>query len=119
MTRPGDMRAAMDRIFAEALDDLEAAQVGEVFGGPRAEPRPTITVAKWAAYLPLSVDQQLDAGVITEEQARAQGWTPYVPRPVPWRRRLLWRWQAWRERVGRKLGGWIAGVDLSERDEDW
>jgi hypothetical protein len=84
-----------------------------------APPLATITVHKHAAYLPLSIEQQLDAGLITEEQARAQGWTPYVPTPLPWRTRLRWRWQAWRERTGRKVGGWIAGVDLSERDEDW
>lgn len=81
--------------------------------------KPTITVTKSSAYLMLSVDQQLDAGLITEEQARAQGWTPYVPLPVPWHRRARWRWQSWRERVGRRVGGWLAGVDLSERDEDW
>jgi len=98
---------------------LNAPVLGEAFGGPKVDLQPTITVTKYAAYLTLSVDQQLDAGLITEEQARAQGWTPYVPPPTPWRSRLRWRWQSWRERTGRKVGGWIAGVDLSERDEDW
>jgi hypothetical protein len=112
MTRPDDLRAAMDRIFAEVLGTLDQPP-------PDAGPLPTITVHKYSSYLMLSVDQQLDAGLITEEQARAQGWTPYVAPPVPLSRRLRWRWQAWRERTGRKIGGWVAGVDLSGRDEDW
>lgn len=86
---------------------------------PPAEQLPTITVHKYGAVVAMSLDQMMDAGVITEEQARAQGWTPYVAPPVPWSRRLRWRWQAWRERAGRKVGGWLAGVDLTERDEDW
>ena len=82
-------------------------------------PQPTITVTKSTGYLLLSVDQLYDAGILNEEHARAQGWRPYVPPPVPWSRRLRWRWQAWRERAGRKIGGWLAGVDLSARDDAW
>lgn len=108
----------INRMLSKAYADLDASVLGEAFGGPKVEPQPAITVTKWPAYLMLSVDQQLDAGLITEEQARAQGWEPYVPRPVPWSRRLRWRWQAWRERTGRRVGGWLAGVDLSGRDED-
>lgn len=78
-----------------------------------------LLVHRHSGYIPVSTEQALDAGLITEEQAREQGWTPYVPPPVPWRRRLRWRWQAWRERAGRKIGGWLAGVDLTEREEDW
>ena len=76
-----------------------------------------ITVKRVSGYLPVSTEQLLDAGLITEEEARAQGWTPYVPPPVSWHRRARWRWQAWRERAGRKIGGWLAGVDLTERDD--
>jgi hypothetical protein len=104
----------LNRMLAEGLERMERDLAPASDGSP-----PTITVTKSSAYLQLSVDQQLDAGLITEEQARAQGWTPYVPPPVPWSRRLRWRFQEWRERAGRKIGGWIAGVDLSERDEDW
>src|SRR5258706_442748 len=106
-------------MVAGAYAEFDAPVLGEAFGGPRVEPQPTITVTKSSGYLMLSVDQQFDAGMITEEEARAQGWTPYVPPPMPWRSRIRWRWSAWRERAGRKIGGWIAGVDLSERDEDW
>ena len=77
-----------------------------------------LLVKQHAAYLPVSTEQALDAGIITEEQARAQGWTPYVLPPISWRSRLRFRWWEWRERTGRKVGGWIAGVDLTERDED-
>lgn len=109
------------RMLADAYADLDSGVLGEAFGGPKAEPQPTITVTvtKSSAYLMLSVNQQLDAGLITEEQARAQGWTPYVLPPVSWRHRMRFRWWEWRERVGRRVGGWLAGVDLSERDEDW
>lgn len=76
---------------------------------------PHIVVKRSTGYLPVSTELALDAGIITEEQARGQGWTP--PPPAPWRWRLRWRWQSWRERAGRKIGGWLAGVDLTERDD--
>jgi len=106
----------LNRMLAEACRDMAKEIRNDALA---MDPPPTITVRKYSAYLPLSLEQQLDAGLITEEQARAQGWEPYVPPPTPWRSRLRWRWQSWRERTGRKVGGWIAGVDLSERDEDW
>ena len=77
---------------------------------------PHITVKRSIGFLQVSTEQALDAGIITEEQARAQGWTP--PPPPSRRARLRWRWQSWRERTGRRVGGWLAGVDLSEREED-
>ncbi len=107
------LKAAIDRAFAKAYADLNTN-----LPQPAATPPLAITVHKHAAYLQLSTFQLLDAGLITEDEARTQGWVPYVPPPVPWSRRLRWRWQAWRERTGRKVGGWLAGVDLSERDED-
>lgn len=80
---------------------------------------PTITATKHAAYVPMSTEMAMDAGLLTEEEARARGWTPApAPPPIPWRTRARWRWQSWRERAGRKVGRWIAGVDLSEREDD-
>lgn len=78
---------------------------------------PELTVHKLAAYVPISTEVALEYGLITEEQARAQGWTPAPPVRLSRRTRLRWWWSAQRERAGRRLGGWIAGVDLSERDE--
>lgn len=78
---------------------------------------PTFTVHKYAAYVPVSTELLLGAGAITEEQARAQGWTPPEPVKIRWRTRVRWRWQSWRERAGRRIGGWIAGGDL--RDDDY
>jgi hypothetical protein len=101
----------LNRMLAETAPPF----LGEAFGGPKAEPPPTITVARATGYLQVSPELALDAGVITEEEARALGWKP-APR-APWHRRARWRWQAWRERVGRRIGGWIAGVDLTERDD--
>jgi hypothetical protein len=108
------LKAAIDRMFAKAFADLSVNPPQAV-----ATPPHTITVHKYSGYLQLSTDQLLDAGLITEDEARAQGWTRHVPPPTPWRSRVRRRWQAWRERTGRKVGGWLAGVDLSETDEDW
>lgn len=64
---------------------------------------PTITVHKSAMYVPISTELALDYGLITEEQARAQGWTPAPPAPpvprAPWWRRARWRPADWRERI--------------------
>lgn len=68
-----------------------------------------IRVIKHAAYLPVSDELLMDAGVIPDTRP---------PVHIPWRSRLRWRISERRERVGRKVGGWIAGVDLTERD-DW
>lgn len=113
-------KVAIDRMLAESYERMAD---GVIYDPDRPgvfymnSTAPAITVHKHAAYLKLSTDQLLDAGLITEDAALAQGWTP--PPPPSRRSRLRWRWQAWRERVGRKVGGWLAGVDLSERDEDW
>jgi len=115
-TSDDSLRAAMDRIYAEVLQTSDVpSHLGEAFGGAPDPPR--ITVHHMSGYVPASLELLVDTGAITEDEARARGWTP-PPRPSR-RDRLRWRWQAWRERIGRKLGGWIAGVDLSERDEDW
>ncbi len=76
-----------------------------------------LTVQKHAAYVEVPWELPIDSGAATEEQARAAGWVP-TPRPRVSRwARLRWRWWDLRERVGRRVGSWIAGVDLSERDE--
>jgi hypothetical protein len=85
--------------------------------GGDAVTEPTITVHKVSAIMPVSVEMLLDAGVITEEQAREQGWAP--PPPMPWRRKMRWRFQAWRERAGRRVGSWIAGVKLTDGYDEW
>jgi hypothetical protein len=87
-------------------------------GGEVTEPEPdprVVTVNHLSAYVPISLQMAIDAGVMSEEEARAHGWTPAPP--LPRRVRLRWRWQAWRERTGRRIGSWIAGVDLRESDD--
>lgn len=108
----------LNRFLADANARLAEAL------GPDAPPvhvevdtTPLLSVKQHAAYLPVSLELAVDMELITEEEARAQGWTP--PPPPSRRDRLRWRWQAWRERMGRRVGGWLAGVDLTERDEDW
>jgi hypothetical protein len=67
---------------------------------------PVVTVHKITGY------QEISRELLDEVPL-----TPAVP--LPWHIRAHWRWLAWRERVGRKVGGWLAGVDLSEREDDW
>jgi hypothetical protein len=90
------------RMLDDAYSDMAPPMLGEAFGGPPTEPQPTITVQRVSAFIQVSTEA-FDA--------------PYVPRHVPWHRRARWRWQAWRERAGRRVGGWLAGVDLTERDD--
>lgn len=71
---------------------------------------PELTVHKLAAYLPVSCCQMTDSTGVNHCEH------PPPPRP-PWRRRLRWavsaRWGALRMR----LGSWLAGVDLDDRDD--
>lgn len=115
--QPGEpFGVALDRMLGEAYERMMAqAATGE---GLTAESirsasdqlgespvHPTITVHKVQAFLPFSAEvYHPDCVALT---------------PVPWYRRARWRWQAWRERAGRKIGSLIAGVDLFEREEDW
>jgi hypothetical protein len=72
-------------------------------------PAPELTVHKSFGFVTLSNDLLMDVGAIPDTRP---------PVHIPWRRRLRRRLNAWREQVGRKVGGWIAGVDLSDPD-DW
>lgn len=109
---------AFQRLLDEAQTHI-AEQLGEHSGVEVHHDDTPLTAKQHTAWIPLSTEVAMDAGLMTDEQARARGWTPREPVRVPWRRRARWRWQAWRERAGRKVGGWIAGVDLSEREDDY
>jgi hypothetical protein len=78
---------------------------------------PELVVHKMSAYVPISIEMAMDCGLISEAEARASGWTPTPIPPMPRWVRLRWRWQSFRERAGRRVGSWLAGVDLSEPDE--
>lgn len=70
---------------------------------------PELTVHKMASYMVVSDELLMDAGLIPDTRP---------PAPPPSRRtRLRWWWTAWRERVGRRVGSWIAGIDLTGDDE--
>lgn len=98
------MDEALRRIWEDAAARLDA----DLPPGIRLEVDTTpLVVTKYSGYLVASDDVLMDAGAIPDTRP---------PVRTPWHRRLRWRWQAWRERAGRKVGGWIAGVDLSERD---
>lgn len=106
--------------FRRLIDEESEKMAGRLSDqlGVDVQPDDTVlTVVQHAAYLPMSIEMLLDSGAITEDEARARGWTPTPPVKIPWRTRLRWRWQSWRERAGRRIGGWIAGGDL--RDDDY
>lgn len=106
MTQPQDF---FQRIWDDATVKLDAEVLGD---GPadsyHAAPQ-AVDVQKRAVSMMISNDLAMDYGLIPDTR---------TPARIPWRTRLRWKLSAWRERVGRKVGGWIAGVDLSERD-DW
>lgn len=101
--------------FKRIWDDAGARLDEQVLGGPLTGPHsyhaaPSATDAlKPAASMMISKEQAMDYGLIPDTRP---------PVHISWRSRMSWRISDWRERVGRKVGGWIAGVDLSERD-DW
>jgi len=111
------LRAAIDRMMADATADLERRFLADHPDLTLSYDTTPITVNRSAACIPASLDLLVDSGAITEDEAIAQGWTP-PPSPTLGDR-FRWRWQAWRERIGRKIGSKLAGVDLTERDEDW
>jgi hypothetical protein len=107
MNADDPMRRISDEFAAKFDAEVGAARSQSYHAQERAMDYPG-AVTKFAdGYFIVSDDQLMDMGVIPDTRP---------PVHTPWHRRLRWRWQAWRERAGRNVGGWIAGVDLSERD---
>jgi hypothetical protein len=52
-------------------------------------------VKTYSYSVPFSFEALIEAGFITEEQARAKGWQPTVHPPIPIRRRALSRIRNW------------------------
>lgn len=108
------MTTPFEKFLVDAAEQMDMTGNLYVAAGPDGP-----EVVKSSAYIPVSYEHLIDAGLMTEEEARARGWTPR-PRPrIPWWRRLRWRVQAWRMTAGRKVGGWIAGERLYNDDEDY
>ena len=57
-----------------------------------------LTVTKASAWLPLTDEMAMDAGIIPDTRPRA-----------PWHRRAKWRMQRWRERAARRAYRVICG----------
>lgn len=107
--------------FADDINELLADAYRAQIEGTALDAGPTrtyeLTIEKTGCIVPVSLDLAMDYGLITEEEARARGWEPYVPPPIPWHARLRWRIAAWRMRFGRRVGSWIAGERLYNDDE--
>lgn len=93
--------------LARDITDEQAAELREKFLA--AQSMPPLHVYRHAMYLPVSEDLLMDEGVIPDTRP---------PLKVGWRTRFRWWLSSSRERFGRWLGGKIAGVDLTDRD-DW
>lgn len=72
-----------------------------------------ITVKRIAAYVPVSAQQILDAGLSLPPGMEPP---PPVPRPS-WRRRLRWVYRERVQNVRERVGFWIAGY--TPDDSDW
>lgn len=103
MTQPPDY---LRRIWDDAAAKLDATLLPD---GMTAEyDRTPLTVRKIAHLMDVPEGLLMDEGVIPDTRP---------PVHISWRSRMSWRFSAWRERVRRRVGGWIAGVDLSDRDD--
>lgn len=93
------------RLLREAHVDIEPHAPALGLNGPPPDDTPVVTLRRVAGYMQISNDLLTPVSASLQRASRCT--------------RARWRWQAWRERVGRKVGGWLAGVDLSEREDDW
>lgn len=92
----------------DVLSEEEAERLKERFLAAQGQPA-EFMVVKQSAVLPVSDELLMDEGVIPDTRP---------PLKVGWRTRFRWWLSPSRERFGRWLGGKIAGVDLTDRD-DW
>lgn len=76
------------------------------------EPFEGVTVKRIAAYVPVSTQQLLDAGLPLPSGLEPPEPLPALPRRVRWR--LWFSERVWA--VRRRVGFWIAGY---EPDDDW
>ena len=109
--KPESLSEMMDRILAEAMPQLEA-DVHAVLDAVVTEG--PLLVQKAGGYMPVSCCVLTDA--TGENHCDHE---PYVYPKPPIHRRVKWwvqsRWSSTRMR----LGSWIAGTNLDERDDDW
>jgi hypothetical protein len=92
------VKTALDKMFADYLGKIDTTDYNTP---PNVDPAPPIKIKLHTGYI--QVSKLLEQRVTRPDAPRA-----------PWRRRARWRWQEWRERTGRRIGGWIAGIDLTE-----
>lgn len=74
-------------------------------------------VLKYGHYLPVPYELLIAEGAMTEEEARARGWTPTLQPRIPRRRRLRWRIDTLRERLAYRLFRLVAGYEMRTDDD--
>jgi hypothetical protein len=101
------------RLLRETTDRL-SKEFPEGMVVEYAQQTPMVQVHKLQAYAPVSCCVLTD----TTGENHCEHPPPPPPPPIPWRRRLRWRLRARWDAFRLRLGSWVAGVDLNER-EDW
>lgn len=69
-----------------------------------------LEVRKLTAFMPVS------CCVITDATGKNHCEHPPPP-PLPWHTRARWRLRSWWSGLRMRVGSWVAGVDLDDRDE--
>jgi hypothetical protein len=100
----------VNKLLADAKERLEEETLGYIANGKVYAPE-DVTIVKSSAYIFVPFEHLIDAGEMTEEEARARGWEPTVYPPIPWWRRLRWRISGLREVAALKLYRLVAGHD--------
>lgn len=97
------------RMMCDGFLEIEIEPHAPALGlnGPPPDDTPIVKVRMITGYTEISSDPPNTSA------------TSGAAAPAPWRTRARWRWHTWREQAGRKAGSWLAGVDLTERDEEW
>lgn len=97
----------LEKLLGEQFTDWQKELHGDLRIGINTDPllSAPINVRVQRGYVQVSRE-------LLDETYRA----PAPAHLAPWRKRARWRWQAWRHVAGLKIGGLIAGFDLSHDD---
>lgn len=103
-------RDAMEQMFADFEKTLP----------PLLPPWSDVTFDQPLEVKKLTAYQNVSCCVLTDATGENHcKHPPYVAPPVPLLRRLRYRLRGWWSGLRMRLGSFIAGADLSEREEEW
>lgn len=105
MSDSKSFRERMDELLRDGLPDAP----DHAFTAAYIE-RAAIAIQKAQGWIPVSCCLMTDA---TGENHCDHP----APPPPPWRLRAKWRIQSWWSSLRMRVGSWVAGVDLGERED--